>query len=47
MTQPSDDKEKDWRASLPFPHHWLYYIAAKILMLALVAGFALHWYGLL
>lgn len=47
MDQPSDDKEKDWRASLPFPHHWLYYIAAKIAVLALVAVVALHWYGLL
>jgi hypothetical protein len=47
MSDPSDEKEKDWRASLPFPAHWLYYIAAKLVILILVAAFALHWYGLL
>ncbi|WP_298429073.1 hypothetical protein [Rhodoblastus sp.] len=47
MAQPTDNKDKDWRASLPFPHHWLYYIVAKAAILALIAGFALHWYGLL
>ena len=25
MSDPSDDKEKDWRDSLPFPAHWLIY----------------------
>ena len=45
---PSPDKEsKDWCASLPFPAHWLWYIAAKLLVLALVAGFVLYWYGLI
>ena len=47
MTQPSDDKEKDWRASLPFPHHWLDYIAAKVAVLGLLTLIALHWSGLL
>jgi len=47
MTEPADDKEKDWRASLPFPAHWLAYIVAKIVILLLVAAIALHWYGLL
>ena len=47
MTEPADEKEKDWRASLPFPAHWLYYIVAKVVILILVAGFALYWYGLL
>ena len=47
MTQPPDSNEKDWRATLPFPAHWLYYIAAKIVVLALAAGFALYWYGML
>ena len=47
MTEPADDKDKDWRATLPFPAHWLYYIVAKVVVLALVAAFALHWYGLL
>ena len=47
MTEPTNDHEKDWRASLPFPAHWLYYIVAKVVILILVAGFALYWYGLL
>ena len=47
MTPPPADKEKDWRASLPFPAHWLYYIAVKIVILMLAAGFALYWFGLL
>jgi hypothetical protein len=47
MSLPPEDKEKDWRASLPFPAHWLWYIAAKLIVLALVVAFALHWYGLL
>ncbi|WP_296715534.1 hypothetical protein [Rhodoblastus sp.] len=48
MSPPApDDKEKDWRDSLPFPAHWLTYLVAKLVVLALVAGFALHWYGLL
>jgi hypothetical protein len=48
MSPPSpDDKEKDWRDSLPFPAHWLTYLVAKLVVLALVAGFTLHWYGLL
>ncbi len=33
---PPDDPEKDWRASLPFPAHWLGYIAIKLVVLALV-----------
>ncbi|MCI4679874.1 hypothetical protein K9U39_03540 [Rhodoblastus acidophilus] len=47
MSEPKDEKEKDWRDTLPFPAHWLYYIAAKVVIVALVAGFALHYYGLL
>jgi hypothetical protein len=46
MADSNDDKEKDWRASLPFPAHWLAYIVAKIVILALVVVLALHWYGL-
>ena len=44
---PADDKEKDWRASLPFPAHWLWYIAAKVIVLALVTVFAFKYFGLL
>ncbi len=47
MTPPPDDREKDWRNSLPFPAHWLAYIALKLLVLALVAYFALNYYGLM
>ncbi len=34
MTLPPDEPEKDWRASLPFPAHWLAYIAIKLVVLA-------------
>ena len=46
MTPPPDEPEKDWRASLPFPAHWLGYIAIKLVVLALVTLIALHYYGL-
>ena len=44
---PPENPEKDWRSSLPFPAHWLWYIAAKLIVLALVTVFALNYYGLL
>jgi hypothetical protein len=47
MTQPDDDREKSWRDSLPFPAHWLWYIAAKLMVLALAALIALRWKGLI
>ena len=45
---PPDDPEKDWRASLPFPAHWLWLYRDQ----ADGAGvghvwFALHYYGLI
>jgi hypothetical protein len=43
----TEGPKQDWRASLPFPAHWLWYIAAKLIVLALVTAFVLHWYGLL
>jgi len=46
MTQP-DDREKSWRDSLPFPAHWLWYIAAKIIVLALAVMIGLRWKGLI
>ncbi len=46
MTQP-DDREKDWRQLLPFPAHWLWYIAAKLIVLVLAALIALRWKGLI
>lgn len=44
MTEP---RKKDWRDSLPFPAHWLYYIAAKFILLGLATLIALYWYGLI
>ncbi len=38
---------KSWHDSLPFPKRWLYYIALKIIVLALAIYLALHWQGLL
>ena len=42
----SNDR-KSWHDSLPFPKRWLYYIALKIIVLALAIYLALHWQGLL
>jgi hypothetical protein len=44
---PPDNRERNWRDSLPFPAHWLAYIALKLLVLALAAFFALTYYGLI
>lgn len=41
----SNDR-KSWHDSLPFPKRWLYYIALKIIVLALAIYLALHWQGL-
>ncbi len=43
---PPPEKKK-WGDNLPFPRHWLYYIAAKIFILALLVYIALKWKGLL
>jgi hypothetical protein len=29
----------------PFPRHWLYYIAIKLVILAVGIAFALHYFG--
>jgi hypothetical protein len=42
----SADK-KPWHDSLPFPKRWLFYIALKLIVLALAVYLALHWQGLL
>jgi hypothetical protein len=42
-----DQPEKDWRDSLPFPAHWLWYLAAKVLVLALAVLIVLWWKGLI
>ncbi len=39
--------KKSWHDSLPFPKHWLAYIALKIVVIAIAAYLALHWKGLL
>ncbi len=46
MTGP-DDKKTSWQESLPFPAHWLGYIAIKVIVLALVVYVALKYKGLL
>ena len=38
--------KKHWHDSLPFPKHWLIYIALKLVVLALAIYLALHWKGL-
>ncbi len=35
----------DWKKSLPFPAHWLSYLAIKLLVLALASALALHLLG--
>jgi hypothetical protein len=39
-------EKKAWHDSLPFPRHWLAYIALKLIVLALAVYLALHWKGL-
>ena len=46
MMRAPDDPEKNWRDSLPFPAHWLWYIAAKVIVLALAVWLVLRWKGL-
>ncbi len=33
------------RPDTPFPRHWLYYIALKVLLIAAAAALALRYYG--
>jgi hypothetical protein len=44
MNQP---EKKSWHDSLPFPKHWLGYIAIKVVVLALIVYVALRYKGLL
>ncbi|MGE3642856.1 MAG: hypothetical protein AB7F96_03270 [Beijerinckiaceae bacterium] len=41
-----DKKEPDWKTSLPFPRHWLIYIAVKLVLLAVAVLVTLRLYGL-
>lgn len=43
----SDPEQKSWHDNLPFPKRWLYYIAVKIIVLAIVLFAALKWQGLI
>ncbi len=43
MTEPV---KKSWHDNLPFPKHWLGYIAIKVIVLALVIYVALKYKGL-
>lgn len=42
-----EPQEKSWHDNLPFPKRWLYYIAVKIVVLAIVLFTALKWKGLI
>lgn len=44
MTEPG---KKSWHDNLPFPAHWLGYIAVKVIVLALVVYVALRYKGLM
>jgi hypothetical protein len=35
------------RPDTPFPRHWIYYIALKLVILAVAAGLALRYFGYL
>lgn len=37
---------KPWHDSLPFPKHWLAYVALKIIVLAAAVLLVLRWNGL-
>ena len=39
--------KKPWTNSLPFPKHWLTYIAIKFIVLALGIYLVLRWKGVL
>jgi len=43
----SEPDKKSWHDSLPFPKHWLGYIAIKVVVLALIVYVALRYKGLL
>lgn len=41
------NSEKNWINSLPFPKHWLGYIALKFIVLAFGTYLVLRWQGVL
>ncbi len=48
MTEPTPQvtPPKPPQSGLPFPKRWIYYILIKLVVLALVIYFALHYQGL-
>jgi hypothetical protein len=46
MMNDSTPSKKPWHDNLPFPKHWLGYIALKIIVLALALYVVLHMKGL-
>ncbi|MCB1376983.1 MAG: hypothetical protein KDK89_01225 [Alphaproteobacteria bacterium] len=46
-TPDNDNGNKSWHDNLPFPRHWLGYIALKIIVLAIAIYLVLRWNGLL
>ena len=42
-----DEPKKDWKTSLPFPRHWLIYIAVKLIILTIAVLVTLRIYGLI
>ena len=45
MSDPSSGAP-GWRKTLPFPRRWLWYIAIKMVVLALAVFVTLKYYGL-
>ena len=37
--------KKSWHDSLPFPKHWLGYIALKLVVIAIAVYLAMRWNG--
>lgn len=42
-----DEDKTDWKNSLPFPRHWLIYIAIKLIILAVAVLVTLRIYGMI
>jgi len=43
----AEPEKKSWHDNLPFPKHWLGYVALKVIVLALAIYVVLRWSGLL
>ena len=40
-----DDKQPEWKTSLPFPRRWIVYISIKLILLAIAVLIALRFFG--